>query len=612
MNTNANVKAKAKAKVLGNQNVVVSSKLEDYFYRGLNITEADAIEEFLTDPSLHKERVVRYSFGYCPLPYMMSSAAYSEIGNVGRMIGYNNTMVPLAPDFLATADTKHLKVKKVLNDKYDKYVPPSVKSSASKQKKPLRTSTRPQGGGTLSEQLYLKGKEGMLIAPSLYRAVYDMQIGETLVAVEHDVRRQDSTIVSTTVLSDSDSHTGSGTGTGTNAGTTTEMNSGTHVKKNSGDGSITKRSTVLFASSAANNYNNKNNDRISKTTTTRTKTTTSGKYYPSSFSSSWQVNSKPVLADVHSLVRRHYNPIFAFTSSFPQYSTPSSTGGMFEGNTLVSLPTFFRTADELSRSPQHSLLNSRTWQNNPVVVAAVKESAEGDETGGEEEGNGDETGGEGGAEVKVDETKSAMLTGSSEYDLCVCDIYIKYDRKLVSSLEKAEAFDMDMIQYVLSHVDPSQPASDYVLFDSVVINSAMDTINTMLNTIFGIIIGIMMLLAMFSLLAAMNTNVMQATAEIGVQRSMGVSSAGVARQFVEESFVLVGTAALIGTVIGTVIGNSFILIMATILGTGFSFYFPWQMVIVMLSVSVLISIFASLPPALAQLKKQIANIMKES
>lgn len=195
---------------------------------------------------------------------------------------------------------------------------------------------------------------------------------------------------------------------------------------------------------------------------------------------------------------------------------------------------------------------------------------------------------------------SMLMTGSYDNDVRVCNIYINYDKSRMVSVEDSTAFLLNLVSYIntalsssfsdLNQTDDNGEGGDndtynqnstnvraglsFTLVDNNVGNELLGYIKTAMDVAFNVITGIAMLLCAFSLFAAMNTNVLDQSVDIGIMRSVGVSGFSLIRQFIEECFILVGTAIFIGTAVGMVITIGFVLIISVLVGTPLVLYFP--------------------------------------
>ena len=94
------------------------------------------------------------------------------------------------------------------------------------------------------------------------------------------------------------------------------------------------------------------------------------------------------------------------------------------------------------------------------------------------------------------------------------------------------------------------------LYDVEEADDTVDTVEFILDVIFGVIITLNMFLCFFSLTASMTTNIYEQSPEIAVMRAMGFTRRRITFMYIYEAFVLVLSASILGICIGVVIGWS--------------------------------------------------------
>ncbi|KAA6390568.1 MAG: putative DUF214 family protein [Streblomastix strix] len=134
----------------------------------------------------------------------------------------------------------------------------------------------------------------------------------------------------------------------------------------------------------------------------------------------------------------------------------------------------------------------------------------------------------------------------------------------------------------------------------------------MINIGFMVITIFVMLLCLFSLMASMNTNVLEQTKEIGIERALGLKRFQLVRVYVEEAFVLIISAAVMGMIVGLIVGYLLTSQMGMMQGLPVPFVFPWAMGIAAIGTAFVISIVASAGPAWAVVSANIVTTMKST
>ena len=81
----------------------------------------------------------------------------------------------------------------------------------------------------------------------------------------------------------------------------------------------------------------------------------------------------------------------------------------------------------------------------------------------------------------------------------------------------------------------------------------------LLDTIFFIMIGIMMFLCFFALQGSMSANLYEQTKEIGVLRAIGFTSLRICILYFYEALLLVLASCLLGIFIGVLVGATMVI-----------------------------------------------------
>ncbi|KAA6380404.1 MAG: hypothetical protein EZS28_024067, partial [Streblomastix strix] len=97
--------------------------------------------------------------------------------------------------------------------------------------------------------------------------------------------------------------------------------------------------------------------------------------------------------------------------------------------------------------------------------------------------------------------------------------------------------------------------------------------------------------------------------EIGIERALGIQRFQLVRIYIEEAFILVVSAALMGMIIGMIVGYLLTSQVGQFQGLPVSFQFPWVITLTAFGMSILISIISSAYPAWSVVNKNIVSIM---
>lgn len=118
------------------------------------------------------------------------------------------------------------------------------------------------------------------------------------------------------------------------------------------------------------------------------------------------------------------------------------------------------------------------------------------------------------------------------------------------------------------------------------------------------------LLAFFLLWISFDANVRFNGWEVGVLRSIGVSSSQVIRVYIYEALAVVITAVGLGTVVGIVVSVVLTLQFNLFLELPFQLYFPTALFVVVLILSLVLSAVGSYIPASQYARKSVANVLR--
>ncbi|KAA6376300.1 MAG: putative DUF214 family protein, partial [Streblomastix strix] len=110
--------------------------------------------------------------------------------------------------------------------------------------------------------------------------------------------------------------------------------------------------------------------------------------------------------------------------------------------------------------------------------------------------------------------------------------------------------------------------------------------------------------------ASMSTNVMEQSKEIGIMRALGLQRFQLVRIYVEEAFILVITAAVMGIIVGLVLGYILASQIGILNGIPIQLVFPWEVVLIAFLMAILISTLASAWPSWKVANADIVKPMK--
>ena len=124
-------------------------------------------------------------------------------------------------------------------------------------------------------------------------------------------------------------------------------------------------------------------------------------------------------------------------------------------------------------------------------------------------------------------------------------------------------------------VDTNAHPNNLDNFDFRDLQNTVSGVQSLLDTIFSLVLVIVMLLCFFSLVAAMTANILDQAKEIAVLRAVGLTRWRVVWVYVYEAFILVFASSMLGVFIGTLVGWTMVLQRVLFVQLPLTFYFPY-------------------------------------
>lgn len=134
--------------------------------------------------------------------------------------------------------------------------------------------------------------------------------------------------------------------------------------------------------------------------------------------------------------------------------------------------------------------------------------------------------------------------------------------------------------------------------------------NSLVNIFFSGVTAITMIIAFFSLMASMYSNIFEQTKEIAIIRAVGVSRFAVFRIYLWEAFIVVFGSSLLGIVIGAFIGWTMTLQRVLFTQLPITVTFPWTILGIVAGTSVVVSLLATCSPVWRVVRQQTVQIMR--
>ncbi|KAH7822652.1 putative efflux ABC transporter, permease domain containing protein [Monocercomonoides exilis] len=142
-------------------------------------------------------------------------------------------------------------------------------------------------------------------------------------------------------------------------------------------------------------------------------------------------------------------------------------------------------------------------------------------------------------------------------------------------------------------------------------DKTLNLIITLMQVSFSLLAVLISFLGECSLVAAMTSNVLSSIRDYGMMRSMGLSKFQVRRVYIEEAFILVMTAAVMGVISGMILSYMLSSQMMKMLFLDVtSFYFPYITLIAFVLISVLLGYMSTSTPLAYLGQLQIADCMR--
>jgi len=151
--------------------------------------------------------------------------------------------------------------------------------------------------------------------------------------------------------------------------------------------------------------------------------------------------------------------------------------------------------------------------------------------------------------------------------------------------------------------------TDYVLVKADVVEG-FESIQSIFNIFVAIIAAISLFIAFFLLLVASTQNVNDAIWEYGVLRSMGLTKKEGMRIYIYEAYIVVGSAAILGTIVGFCTATAVAVQFYSFIELPISVAFPWALFVSMIVLSLLTVMVAVCTPVSQVNRRQIAGVLK--
>jgi|GEM_PF-168246 len=156
-------------------------------------------------------------------------------------------------------------------------------------------------------------------------------------------------------------------------------------------------------------------------------------------------------------------------------------------------------------------------------------------------------------------------------------------------------------------------ASKYPQFKLVSGKSYFDELSQQFNAIFGMMYGLLAVLALPSLIAILNTlaiSVLERTREIGMLRAIGATRKQVSRTVLAEALLLAAIGTAFGLIAGLYLGYVFVLGMNASGIFPMEYTFPYIGIVIAIAVGLLFGVIAAILPARQAARMEIIEALR--
>jgi ABC-type antimicrobial peptide transport system permease subunit len=173
--------------------------------------------------------------------------------------------------------------------------------------------------------------------------------------------------------------------------------------------------------------------------------------------------------------------------------------------------------------------------------------------------------------------------------------------------ESADEKDIDEINAVLRQYGPD---ADLWLFASM--KKRLDTAANIVFFIFYVVSSIVLIFCLFNLTASMTINIFEQKKEIAILRSLGTKKRHVIFIYIAESFILILSSSIIGSIIGGIISYTMALQWGIFTNVNVTFNIPTGGIILIICFSIFGGILSTYFPAKNMLNNSISQLIKSS
>ena len=209
--------------------------------------------------------------------------------------------------------------------------------------------------------------------------------------------------------------------------------------------------------------------------------------------------------------------------------------------------------------------------------------------------------------ITMDAFRDLLESVASTVDGEKPEIEVPISRLLIRVSQNSTRF---IREDIINNIKALQSDTDTIAVDTQFLIDSTDVASNVLMVIFGFIAFISLILCFFMLWISFQSNVLENSWELGVLRSLGLTSFQVLRVYTWESILLVLSATVTGTAIGATMSAAFGLEYDIFSEMPFDLHFPWPLFL-FLFVSAIIFAIAGSSLAVSKItKKPIATVLR--
>ena len=133
-----------------------------------------------------------------------------------------------------------------------------------------------------------------------------------------------------------------------------------------------------------------------------------------------------------------------------------------------------------------------------------------------------------------------------------------------------------------------------------------------LNALFYVILTILLLVALFSLVANLLASVLEREYELGVVRALGLRGRALRRMLMAEGATIALTSMLVGIAVGTTLSMLVIAFFNMLSPIDFAYEVPWASLAYLLVLTVLLSVIGTYSPARSVSRRPVVELMRRA